>query len=136
MGESRIDVYFHANGEETDIESVATTSQKKSPNTKKTARSMVSAMAIDYAKKTLSYGVSVWGDLTGNYQAENGMNGAIQMIGLGVQLANFPVGTIAGVFQMTTNLASNVIQTQRANRKSEMLLKRSGNETINNSEVD
>jgi hypothetical protein len=136
VGESRIDVYFHGNGEETDIESVATTSQKKSPNTKKTARSMISAMAIDYGKKTLSYGVSVWGDLTGNYQAENGMNGAIQMIGLGVQLANFPVGTIAGVFQMTTNLASNVIQTQRANRKSEMLLKRSGNETINNSEVD
>lgn len=136
MGESRIDVYFHANGEETDIESVATTSQKKSPNAKKTARSMVSAAAIDYAKKTLSYGVSVWGDFTGNYQAESGMNGAIQMIGLGVQLANFPVGTIAGVFQMTTNLASNVIQTQRANRKSEMLLKRSGNETINNSEVD
>lgn len=141
MANGRIDVYFHSSGEEGNGEEEKTegqdgeqTSKKKSDKEK--ARDMLGAMALSNLKKGINYGVSMIGDLTGNYMLQNQLQDTISIGGELISMANFPVGTVAGVFSVTTQTISQVVNTNKANRQASILRARTGNETINNSEAD
>lgn len=139
MANGRIDVYFHAgDGEKESSEETGkgqdgeNTSTKS--GTKSTARSAIATMALNYAKKSASYGLSIYGDLTGDYVAQNKMSNAVNLVTTGIMMANFPVGTIAGAFSIATQTASFIISTERQRRQTNLIRERTGNETINNSE--
>lgn len=142
MANGRIDVYFHnSSGDEGPSEEEngssaegQTTAPKK--NKKDAARSAIESMAIGYAKKSLNYGVSIMGDLTGDYQTQKGLQNFISATSTLVMMANFPAGTIAGAFSIATQTFTTLIQTHKANKETELYAKRTGNETINNSEAD
>lgn len=141
MANGRIDVYFHAAGEEGTGEEENNPGQESERTAKRksnseTARAMLASMAKDNIKKGINYGISLIGDLTGNYLAQNQLQDAMSVAGTAISMANFPVGTIAGVFSITTQSISQIINDNKANRQASILQKRTGNEVINNSEVE
>ena len=141
MADGNIHVYFHSaesdssqdeeniSGNENDNKSVS-----KPKSNKSTARSAIATTAIDYANKSMNYGISVFGDLTGDYQTQRGMQSFVNGVSTLSMMANFPFGTIAGAFKMGTDIISSIINTRNANRQSEMIRKRTGNEVLNDSE--
>lgn len=135
----RIDVYFHnaeGNGrsEEEIGQEVEIAAKKKSSND--IARSAVVTMAIGYGKKAASYVTGIFGDLTGDYIKQNQVENLINNAATGMMMAQFPVGTIAGAFSLATQTISYYINVDKQNRQTALLKERSGNETINNSEVE
>ena len=142
MANGRIDVYFHnSSGDEGPSEEEngssaegQTTAPKK--NKKDTARSTIATMAISSVKRAVNSGLSIYGDLTGDYRNQRSMQEMVSTIGTLVMMANFPKGTIAGAFSLATQTANTIIQNNKMDREAEMYRRRTGNETINNSEAD
>lgn len=142
MANGRVDVYFYAGNAEQatseQTETGANESEAITPkaNQKSAARSAITSMAIDYGKRTIQYGVSVFGDLTGDYRMQTQVSGAVEMGSTLLMMAQFPVGTVAAAFKIATGIASTTIQTNNANKETALLRERMGNERINNSEVN
>lgn len=133
----RIDVYFHeGDGGDPGEPNVQPKEPEQRESKASAARSAIVAGIIDYGKKAINYGVGIIGDLTGDYQSQRQIQAGISMIGTAVMMAQFPVGTIAGAVQLTTQAISSVIATNNANKDVALLRERTGNEAINNSEVD
>lgn len=136
-----INVYFHGSADgEASEENVGENQDGKNTTPKKNgkdlSRDAMITMGIGYAKKSLSYGVSVYGNLTGDYQSQRQMQSAIEGVGLLVMMTKFPIGTIAGAFSLATQTASSVIELVKSNRETAIIRERIGNEAVNNSESD
>lgn len=136
-----INVYFHGSADgEASEENVGENQDGKNTTPKKNgkdiSRDAMITMGIGYAKKSLSYGVSVYGNLTGDYQSQRQMQSAIEGVGLLVMMTQFPLGTIAGAFSLATQTASSVIELVKSNRETAIIRERIGNEAVNNSESD
>lgn len=141
MANGRIDVYFHSDGGEGAIDEESNSTSEDgnefiTPNksNKSVSKSAIGSLAIQYGKKAMQYGVSVIGDLTGNYQAQRTIEGAIEAAGTLIMMTQFPVGTIAGLVSTASNVANELIRSNNANKDNALLAKRIGNEAINNSE--
>lgn len=92
----------------------------------------VNTALINAGKQILSYGISQYGNVTGNTIKQRQMNDAINVAGY---IATISLGGTVGVIAVATELAinavSNTIETNKANREAELLYQRSGNATIN-----
>ena len=105
----------------------------KSTTNNSNKSSLVKTLAIQTGKSLFNYGLSVFGDLTGNYVLENKINDAINIASTAAMLATFPVGTIAAVTQITTSTISSFINQNKSNLETNLLRSRTGNSTLNNS---
>ena len=105
----------------------------KSTSNNSSKSSTIKTLAIQAGKTLFNYGLSVYGDLTGNYVLENKINDAINISSTAAMLATFPVGTIAAVTQITTSTISSFINQNKSNLETNLLRSRTGNSTLNNS---
>ena len=102
--------------------------KKGKENTKQKA---INSALIQAGKQMASYGLSQYGNLTGNTIQQRQIDNALQVSSYVAQIAvGGWVGAIAVATQITTNGISNLISTRRANQQAELLYQRSGNITI------
>lgn len=140
-GSGEINVYFHGSADgEASEENVGESQDGKnttpSNNSKDISRSALVTMGIGYAKKSLQYGISVYGNLTGDYHNQRQMEMGIEAVSTLHMMTKFPIGTIGGAFNIATQTANAIITMQKNNIISDIMKQRIGSETINNSESD
>lgn len=142
MSNGRLDVYFHsgeaeqATPEQTETGASDNGAVTPVKNQKSVARSTITSLAIDYGKRSIQYGISIVGDLTGDYRVQSKVSSVVEMGSTLMLMSQFPVGTVAAAFNVATKIASTTIQNNNANKEAALLRDRMGNERINNSEVD
>jgi hypothetical protein len=108
----------------------------QTPSSKKGKTSVkdqaVNTALINAGKQILSYGISQYGNITGNTIKQRQMNDAITIAGYMSQIAiGGVVGAVSVATQIGLNAVSNAVETNKANRQAELLYQRSGNATIN-----
>lgn len=134
-------VYFHstAGGNANQIEDVNTkeasqrqkikdatsTNEAKSKNA--VDNSMIKGLIIDSGKKIVLNGLSNYGNLTGNYQAQSQVQNLVNIAGTAIQLMNFPVGTIATAVSLGNTAINEIIERNNQRLQVELLRERSGN---------
>lgn len=102
--------------------------KKGKENTKQKA---INSALLQAGKQLASYGVSQYGNLTGNTIRQRQIDNALQVGSYIGQIAvGGWVGAIAVGVQLTTAGINNAITTRRANQQAELLYQRSGNITI------
>lgn len=103
-------------------------SKKGKENTKQKA---INAALIRAGKQIAAYGVSQYGDLTGNTIRQRQIDDALQ---IGSYVGQIVTGGWVGAISVATELAigaiGNAINTRKANQQAELLYQRSGNITI------
>ena len=96
-----------------------------------TTQRAVNTALINAGKQLASYGISQYGNLTGNTIRQRQIDNALQIGSYIGQIAvGGWVGAIAVGVQLTTAGINNAITTRRANQQAELLYQRSGNITI------
>lgn len=103
-------------------------SKKGKENTKQKA---INAALVNAGKQIASYGISQYGNLTGNTIRQRQIDNALQVGSyIGQIIAGGWVGAISVGVQLTTQGINNAITTTKANQQAELLYQRSGNVTI------
>ena len=134
-------VYFHstAGGNANQIEDVNTkessqrqkikdaTSTNEAKNKNAVDNSMIKGLIIDSGKKIVLNGLSNYGNLTGNYQAQSQVQNLDNIAGTAIQLMNFPVGTIATAVSLGNTAINEIIERNNQRLQVELLRERSGN---------
>lgn len=134
-------VYFHstAGGNANQIEDVNTkeasqrqkvkdaTSTNEAKNKNAVDNSMIKGLIIDSGKKIVLNGLSNYGNLTGNYQAQSQVQNLVNIAGTALQLMNFPVGTIATAVSLGNTAINEIIERNNQRLQVELLRERSGN---------
>ena len=134
-------VYFHstASGNANQIEDVNTkeasqrqkikdaTSTNEAKNKNAVDNSMIKGLIIDSGKKIVLNGLSNYGNLTGNYQAQSQVQNLVNIAGTALQLMNFPVGTIATAVSLGNTAINEIIERNNQRLQVELLRERSGN---------
>lgn len=134
-------VYFHstASGNANQIEDVNTkeasqrqkikdaTSTNEAKNKNAVDNSMIKGLIIDSGKKIVLNGLSNYGNLTGNYQAQSQVQNLVNIAGTAIQLMNFPVGTIATAVSLGNTAINEIIERNNQRLQVELLRERSGN---------
>ena len=72
-------------------------------------------------------GLSNYGNLTGNYQAQSQVQNLVNIAGTALQLKNFPVGTIATAVSLGNTAINEIIERNNQRLQVELLRERSGN---------
>ena len=134
-------VYFHSTGggNANQIEDVNTkeasqrqkikdaTSTNEAKNKNAVDNSMIKGLIIDSGKKIVLNGLSNYGNLTGNYQAQSQVQNLVNIAGTALQLMNFPVGTIATAVSLGNTAINEIIERNNQRLQVELLRERSGN---------
>ena len=134
-------VYFHstAGGNANQIEDVNTkeasqrqkikdaTTTNEAKNKNAVDNSMIKGLIIDSGKKIVLNGLSNYGNLTGNYQAQSQVQNLVNIAGTAIQLMNFPVGTIATAVSLGNTAINEIIERNNQRLQVELLRERSGN---------
>lgn len=134
-------VYFHstASGNANQIEDVNTkeasqrqkikdaTTTNEAKNKNAVDNSMIKGLIIDSGKKIVLNGLSNYGNLTGNYQAQSQVQNLVNIAGTALQLMNFPVGTIATAVSLGNTAINEIIERNNQRLQVELLRERSGN---------
>ena len=134
-------VYFHstAGGNANQIEDVNTkeasqrqkikdaTTTNEAKNKNAVDNSMIKGLIIDSGKKIVLNGLSNYGNLTGNYQAQSQVQNLVNIAGTALQLMNFPVGTIATAVSLGNTAINEIIERNNQRLQVELLRERSGN---------
>lgn len=134
-------VYFHSTGggNANQIEDVNTkeasqrqkikdaTSTNEAKNKNAVDNSMIKGLIIDSGKKIVLNGLSNYGNLTGNYQAQSQVQNLVNIAGTAIQLMNFPVGTIATAVSLGNTAINEIIERNNQRLQVELLRERSGN---------
>lgn len=95
-------------------------------------RKAINTALISAGKKIASYGVSQYGNLTGNTIRQRKIDDTLQVASyIGQIAAGGWVGAIAVGVQLTTSAINNETATRKANQQAELLYQRSGNITLN-----
>ena len=134
-------VYFHSTGggnanqiedvntkeasQRQKIKDATTTNEAKNKNA--VDNSMIKGLIIDSGKKIVLNGLSNYGNLTGNYQAQSQVQNLINIAGTALQLMNFPVGTIATAVSLGNTAINEIIERNNQRLQVELLRERSGN---------
>lgn len=94
---------------------------------KETATSGIGkTMAITMGKQALTYAVSNYGNLTGDYVTQDNIQSAIELIGTVALMATGPVGMVAGVGSMVIKASNRQIEVKKRNQEVEFLRMRTG----------
>ena len=134
-------VYFHstASGNANQIEYVNTkeasqrqkikdaTTTNGAKNKNAVDNSMIKGLIIDSGKKIVLNGLSNYGNLTGNYQAQSQVQNLVNIAGTALQLMNWPVGTIATAVSLGNTAINEKIERNNQRLQVELLRERSGN---------
>lgn len=134
-------VYFHSTGggnanqiedvntkeasQRQKIKDATTTNEAKNKNA--VDNSMIKGLIIDSGKKIVLNGLSNYGNLTGNYQAQSQVQNLVNIAGTALQLMNFPVGTIATAVSLGNTAINEIIERNNQRLQVELLRERSGN---------
>lgn len=118
------------------IRKVDETAQQKKDGKKKGKESVkdkaVNTALINAGKQIINYGISQYGNITGNTIKGRQMQDAVNIAGYIGEIATGGwVGVITVGTQIGLNAVSNAVETNKANRQAELLYQRSGNATIN-----
>ena len=103
------------------------TSTNESQNQNSVDASLIKNLVIDNAMKIAMNGLSIYGDLTGNYRSQAQLQDAIGMVGTAVQLMNWPVGTIATAVNFANKGINYLVDRNNQRQQAELLIQRSGN---------
>lgn len=123
-----IEIVIRKSQEQSTQPSVEEKNKKGKENTKQKA---INSALIQAGKQLASYGVSQYGNLTGNTIRQRQIDNALQVGSYIGQIAvGGWVGAIAVGVQLTTSGINNAIATRKANQQAELLYQRSGNITI------
>lgn len=96
-----------------------------------TTQKAIKTALVSAGRNIASYGLSQYGNITGNTIAQRNIENALNIAGYIGQIAvGGWVGAIAVGVQLTTQAFNNSIATTRANQQAELLYQRSGNITI------
>ena len=107
------------------------TSNQSKKGTSTTQKALNTAL-VNAGKRWASYGVSQYGNLTGNTIKQRQIDTALNVAGyVGEIAAGGWVGAISVATQIGISGVSNAIETSKANRQAELLYQRSGNASIN-----
>lgn len=135
-----INVYFH-NGEgqeqaQNEVNSNASErvgSQKVNNN--EIARSSIISASIQAGKQIINYGFNVMSDLTGDYIQAKQFQEVTNIVSIGAQMLNYPVGTIMAIGQIAVQTATNQWKRYLERQETDLYRQRVGSEAYNNSEV-
>lgn len=95
-------------------------------------RKAINTALINAGKQLASYGLSQYGNITGNTIRQRQIDNTLQIASyVGQVLAGGWVGAISVGVQLTTSGISNAVATRKANQQAELLYQRSGNVTLN-----
>ena len=136
-----IHVYFHstASANANQIENVNTkqssqkqkikdaTTTNQGKNKDAVDESTINNLIIDSGKKIALNGLSLSGDLTGNYLQQSKMQNYINLGATALQLMNWPVGTISTAVNLTISGISSLVERNNQKMQIELLIQRSGN---------
>lgn len=112
--------------------STQTKEKKDTKGKEDTQRKAMNTALIQAGKQLASYGLSQYGNLTGNTIRQRQIDNTLQIGSyVGQILAGGWVGAIAVGVQLTTSVINNDIATRKANQQAELLYQRSGNSTLN-----
>lgn len=96
-----------------------------------TQTKIIGTALVNAGKSMASYGVSQYGNMTGNTIAQRNIDNALNLASYVGQIAvGGWVGAIAVGTQLITQGINNTTATRRANQEAELLYQRSGNITI------
>ena len=105
--------------------------EKEPKKDESTTQKAIKTALVNAGKNIASYGVSQYGNITGNTIAQRQIDDAINVAGYVGQIAvGGWVGAISVGVQLTTQALNNTIATRKANQQAELLYQRSGNITI------
>ena len=99
-------------------------SQGSTKGKESTTQRAINTALVNAGKQLASYGISQYGNLTGNTIRQRQIDNALQ---IGSYIGQIAVGGWVG---LTTSGINNVINTRKANQQAELLYQRSGNITI------
>lgn len=136
MANGRIDVYFH-NGSGEDISknsSANPTIPKEAKDEKAKALATLRTIAINVGEQMLNYGISIYGNVTGDYIANQNMQDMISVGSTIAMMTQFPMGTMAGAIRLTTGAITNAINVRHTNQQIDMIKQRTGNSALDNSQ--
>jgi hypothetical protein len=124
-----IEIIIRKTQETAQQEITATSGKKGKQNTKDKA---INTALVNAGKRIASYGVSQYGNLTGNTIRQRQIDNALNIAGYVGEIAvGGWVGAISVATQVGLGAVGDAIATNRANREAQMLYERSGNATIN-----
>lgn len=107
------------------------TQQTSTKGKENTTQRAINTALVNAGKRLASYGISQYGNLTGNTIRQRQIDNALQIGSYVGQIAvGGWVGAIAVGVQLTTSGINNAIATRKANQQAELLYQRSGNITI------
>lgn len=117
--------------DETSQQTAATTSNQSKKGSS-TQQKVLNTALVNAGKQWISYGISQYGNLTGNTIQQRQINTFLNIAGYISEIkAGGWVGTISVATQIGISSINNAIERNRANRQAELLYQRSGNATIN-----
>lgn len=112
--------------------STQTKEKKDTKGKEDTQRKAINTALISAGKQLASYGLSQYGNLTGNTIRQRQIDNTLQIGSyVGQILVGGWVGAISVGVQLTTSAINNNIATRKANQQAELLYQRSGNVTLN-----
>lgn len=125
-----IEIIIRKTQETAQQEQVTTPSSKKGKES--TKDKAINTALINAGKRIASYGISQYGNLTGNTIRQRQIDDALNIAGYVGEIAvGGWVGAISVATQVGLGAVGNAIATNRANREAQLLYERSGNATIN-----
>jgi hypothetical protein len=89
-------------------------------------RTASKAIAAYLGKQALSYAVSNYGNLTGDYIAQANMQGTIEIAGMIAMAVSSPVGAITATVGLAIRVANNSIENYKKSLATEQLRLRTG----------
>lgn len=88
-------------------------------------------VAIQMGKQALQYGMSNYGNLTGDYVTQANIGAGVQIAGLVAMASQGPLGIAAAVFSLSTQVLNNGLDIAKKNREVQFLRERVGMTSIN-----
>ncbi len=103
----------NSNGESTRSEMLPTSSIGKT-------------VAIQMGTKALQYGISNYGNLTGDYIAQDSINSVVQLASMGAMVASGPVGAVAAALSVGIETVSYIASRAKQDYEARMYQARVG----------
>ena len=88
-------------------------------------------VAIQMGKQALQFGMSNYGNLTGDYVTQANIGAGVQIAGLVAMASQGPLGIAAAVFSLSTQALNNGLDIAKKNREVQFLRERVGMTSIN-----
>ncbi len=123
-------------GKETTTETQAFDKQQqnenKDPEKRSNTQNAVSTMIVQVGSKIISQGVSMYGDLTGNYLEGKRISEFIGFAGdIGTIAVGGPIGAVAVGMKWATSTINNIVNLKKTNYSINFKAERTGNSALN-----